>query len=53
MALHFTAVLTRDFYPEDLKPEELTNYLALVELKKSSPLSAEQNGALQTLQSKG
>ena len=38
--------------PEDLKPEELTNYLALVELKKSSPLSAEQKGALQTLQTK-
>ena len=38
--------------PEDLKPEELTSYLSLVDLKKSSPLSAEQNAALQTLQTK-
>ncbi|MGC2625792.1 MAG: hypothetical protein WA269_03065 [Candidatus Udaeobacter sp.] len=38
--------------PEDLKPEELTNYLSLVQLKKSSPLSTEQNAALQTLQTK-
>ncbi|HEY4273095.1 MAG TPA: hypothetical protein VGM65_13935 [Candidatus Udaeobacter sp.] len=38
--------------PEDLKPEELKNYLSLVELRKSSPLSAEQNTAFQTLQTK-
>lgn len=38
--------------PEDLKPEELKNYLSLVDLRKSSPLSAEQQAALQPLQVK-
>jgi len=38
--------------PEDLKSEELKNYLSLVELRKSSRLSAEQDATLQTLQIK-
>ena len=38
--------------PEDLKSEELQNYLSLVELRKSSRLSAEQAASLQTLQIK-
>ena len=38
--------------PEDLKPEELKNYLSLADLKKSSSLSPEQETALQSLQVK-
>src|ERR1700751_4223089 len=38
--------------PEDLKPEELRNYSSLVDLRKSSRLSAEQEMALQPLQVK-
>jgi len=38
--------------PEDLKPEELKNYVSLVDLRKSSHLSAEQEMALQPLQVK-
>ena len=38
--------------PEDLKPEELKNYLSLADLRKSSRLSPEQEMALQSLQVK-
>ena len=38
--------------PEDLKSEELKNYLSLVEKRKSSSLSAEEQATLQTLQIK-
>ena len=38
--------------PEDLKPEELKNYLSLADLRKSASLSPEQEMALQSLQVK-
>jgi hypothetical protein len=38
--------------PKDLSQEELRNYVALVELKKTSPLSQDQQVALHSLQTK-
>jgi hypothetical protein len=42
--------LNQRLLPDDLKPDDLTNYLSLVDTKKSSHLTAEQDKTLQSLQ---